>query len=109
MKQPKSNLGNIINNSKSRQLSDSQQYFMLGIFGVGIIEFEIKYRKGHSYQFWILDLIKSLFLIWYYLVCPKQISVNPGNSCVKLQMQILIWGKFALTHLNYRFFCKNCS
>jgi hypothetical protein len=47
VKQPKGNLEKIINNNKSRQLSDSQQYFMLGIFGVGITEFEIKYRKGH--------------------------------------------------------------
>ncbi len=64
-------------------MSDSQQYFMLGIFGVGITEFEIKYIRGDSYQFGILDLvfrIKSLFLIWYYPVCPKEISVNPDNS-----------------------------
>jgi hypothetical protein len=48
VKQPKGNLGKIINNNKSRQLSDSQQDFMLGIFGVGITELEIKYRRGHS-------------------------------------------------------------
>ncbi|MEH2242638.1 hypothetical protein [Nostoc sp.] len=48
MKQPKGNLAEIINDNKSRQFSDSQQYLMLGIFGVGITEFEIKYRKGHS-------------------------------------------------------------
>jgi hypothetical protein len=47
VKQPKSNLGKIINNNESRQLGDSQQYFMLGIFGVGITKFEIKYRRGH--------------------------------------------------------------
>ncbi|MEH2358711.1 hypothetical protein [Nostoc sp.] len=70
MKQPKGNLGKIINNNKSRQLSDSQQDFMLGIFGVGITELEIKYRREHLHD------------------CPKEISVNPDNSCVKLQMQI---------------------
>ncbi|AUB38865.1 hypothetical protein COO91_04842 [Nostoc flagelliforme CCNUN1] len=42
MKQPKGNLEKIINNNKSRQLSDSQQYFMLGIFGIEITGFEIK-------------------------------------------------------------------
>jgi hypothetical protein len=55
VKRTKGNLDKIINNNKSRQLSDSQQYFMLGIFGVEIPEFEIKYIKGHSYQFRILD------------------------------------------------------
>jgi hypothetical protein len=65
VKQSEGNLGKIINNKKSRQLSDSQQDFMLGIFGVGITEFEIKYIKGDSDQFWILDLLfrtKSPFL-----------------------------------------------
>jgi len=48
MKQPKGNLGEIRNNNKSRQLTDSQQYFMLGIFCVVITQIEIKYRRGHS-------------------------------------------------------------
>jgi hypothetical protein len=47
VKQPKGNLGKIINNNKSKQLSDSQHKIMLGIFGVVITEIEIKYRKGH--------------------------------------------------------------
>jgi hypothetical protein len=51
VKQSEGNLGKIINNKKSRQLSDSQQDFMLGIFGVGITEFEIKYIRGNPYQF----------------------------------------------------------
>ncbi|MEH1908902.1 hypothetical protein [Nostoc sp.] len=50
MKQPEGNLGKIINNNKSRQLSDSQQDFMLGIFGVGITELEIKYRREHLHD-----------------------------------------------------------
>jgi hypothetical protein len=48
VKQLEGNFSKTKNNNKSTQLSDSQHKILLGIFGVGITELEIKYKRGHS-------------------------------------------------------------